>query len=227
MSAAPTGQPVLVDTGPLVAWFDRSDADHQRCRRFFSQASGPLISTWPVVTEVCHLVPTALAPRFLEWIQLGGLQLAEIPAAHTAASAGRCHGQLQQPRAWLAHGIGKAARARLVDLVPKTVPIWRLLGGGHRRRYGWLIWLLGHLVMRRVALAQAKAQLSALLDAVEAGEEVVITRRGLPVARVVREPSRPADGHDWPARLRSLHGDQPAPVGSAVALLRELREQEP
>jgi len=120
MSAAPTGQPVLVDTGPLVAWFDRSDADHQRCRRFFSQASGPLISTWPVVTEVCHLVPTALAPRFLEWIQLGGLQLAEIPAAHTAASAGRCHGQLQQPRAWLAHGIGKAARARLVDLVLKN-----------------------------------------------------------------------------------------------------------
>ncbi|MFM8275716.1 MAG: type II toxin-antitoxin system Phd/YefM family antitoxin [Cyanobium sp.] len=31
--------------------------------------------------------------------------------------------------------------------------------------------------MRRVGLAEAKAQLSALLDAVEAGEEVVITRR--------------------------------------------------
>ena len=81
--------------------------------------------------------------------------------------------------------------------------------------------------MRKVALAEAKAQLSALLDAVEAGEEVVITRRGFPVARVVREPSRPADGHDWPARLRRLHGDQPTLVGSAVALLRELREQAP
>jgi len=41
--------------------------------------------------------------------------------------------------------------------------------------------------MRRVALAEAKAQLSALLDAVEAGEEVVITRRGKAVARVLRE----------------------------------------
>ncbi|MFM9101544.1 MAG: type II toxin-antitoxin system Phd/YefM family antitoxin, partial [Cyanobium sp.] len=40
--------------------------------------------------------------------------------------------------------------------------------------------------MRTVGLAEAKAQLSALLDAVEAGEEVVITRRGQPVARVVR-----------------------------------------
>jgi prevent-host-death family protein len=36
-------------------------------------------------------------------------------------------------------------------------------------------------------LAQAKAQLSALLDAIEAGEEVVITRRGQPVARMVRD----------------------------------------
>jgi prevent-host-death family protein len=40
--------------------------------------------------------------------------------------------------------------------------------------------------MRSFGLAQAKAQLSALLDAVESGDEVVITRRGQPVA-LVRE----------------------------------------
>lgn len=39
-------------------------------------------------------------------------------------------------------------------------------------------WAVGQLVMRTVGLAEAKAQLSALLDAVQAGEEVVITRRG-------------------------------------------------
>ncbi|QCH14407.1 type II toxin-antitoxin system prevent-host-death family antitoxin [Synechococcus sp. CB0101] len=32
--------------------------------------------------------------------------------------------------------------------------------------------------MRRLTVAQAKAQLSALLDAVEHGEDVEITRRG-------------------------------------------------
>ena len=32
--------------------------------------------------------------------------------------------------------------------------------------------------MRSVGLAQAKAQTSALLDVVESGDEVVITRRG-------------------------------------------------
>ena len=81
--------------------------------------------------------------------------------------------------------------------------------------------------MRKVGLAEAKAQLSALLDAVEAGEEVVITRRGRPVARVVRErPAAPADT-GWVERLRELHRDQSPLQGSAVELLRELRDQEP
>ncbi len=41
--------------------------------------------------------------------------------------------------------------------------------------------------MRTVSLAEAKAQLSALLDAVEAGEEIVITRRGRAIARLKSE----------------------------------------
>ncbi|MFM7547378.1 MAG: type II toxin-antitoxin system Phd/YefM family antitoxin [Cyanobacteriota bacterium] len=81
--------------------------------------------------------------------------------------------------------------------------------------------------MRKVGLAEAKAQLSALLDAVEAGEEVVITRRGRPVARVVREKPAAPDASDWAERLRELHRDQPPLRGSAVVLLRELRDQEP
>jgi prevent-host-death family protein len=39
--------------------------------------------------------------------------------------------------------------------------------------------------MREVGAFEAKTRLSALLDLLEAGEEVVITRRGKPVARLV------------------------------------------
>jgi prevent-host-death family protein len=44
-----------------------------------------------------------------------------------------------------------------------------------------------------IVLAEAKAHLSQLLDRVEAGEELVITRRGKPIARVVpaRRPVLP------------------------------------
>jgi prevent-host-death family protein len=39
--------------------------------------------------------------------------------------------------------------------------------------------------MTRVGMHQAKTQLSQLVAAVEAGEEVVIERRGTPVARLI------------------------------------------
>ena len=38
--------------------------------------------------------------------------------------------------------------------------------------------------MKRVQIAEAKAHLSALVERVEAGEEIVITRRSKPVARL-------------------------------------------
>jgi prevent-host-death family protein len=46
------------------------------------------------------------------------------------------------------------------------------------------------LLMRKIGASEAKNKLGQLLDRVEAGEEVVITRRGRVVARLV--PPRPA-----------------------------------
>ena len=45
--------------------------------------------------------------------------------------------------------------------------------------------------MEQVQIAQAKAHLSALLDRVEAGEEIIIARRGRAIARLVPEPPQP------------------------------------
>jgi prevent-host-death family protein len=81
--------------------------------------------------------------------------------------------------------------------------------------------------MRSVNLAEAKAGLSALLDAVEAGEEEVVTRRGRSVARLIRESDNDAASGDWVERLRRFHAHQPGPAGSAVELLRVPRDQQP
>ena len=59
------------------------------------------------------------------------------------------------------------------------------------------------------------------------GRRLVITRRGRSVARLIRESGGEAGSGDWVARLRRLHAHQPGPAGSAVELLRELRDQEP
>ena len=60
--------------------------------------------------------------------------------------------------------------------------------------------------MGTVTLAEAKTHLSQLLEEIEAGEEIVITRRGIPIARLsaVESPKKPfrplADfRRRWPA----------------------------
>ena len=78
--------------------------------------------------------------------------------------------------------------------------------------------------MHAMSLAHAKAHLSELLNTVESGQEVVITRHGRPVARVV-----PANAvkHALPlARLAKLREQVPARKGSSADALRELRDAE-
>jgi predicted nucleic acid-binding protein len=123
----------LVDTGPLVGWFDRSDQDHLRCVRFFSGHQGVLVSTWPVLTEVCHLVPPQVAPRFLEWARLGGVQLLDLPAAALETIGGWMQQYADLPMdladaslLWVANQSGIR---RIVTLDHRDFGIYRLPGG--------------------------------------------------------------------------------------------------
>jgi prevent-host-death family protein len=50
--------------------------------------------------------------------------------------------------------------------------------------------------MQQVQIAEAKAHLSALLERVEAGEEIIIARRGKAVARLIPEPKAGRSGAD-------------------------------
>lgn len=76
--------------------------------------------------------------------------------------------------------------------------------------------------MGTVTLAEAKTHLSHLLDQVAAGEEVVITRRGHPVAKIspIVEGKRP---------VRSLAGfrrEMPARSEPSAALIRQMRNDD-
>lgn len=75
---------------------------------------------------------------------------------------------------------------------------------------------------RRVSVADAKAHLSALLRAVEDGEEVSITRRGRSIARLVPDPAprKPIDI----ALLRKLTDDMSYSSVSAIDIVREMRD---
>jgi len=75
---------ILIDAGPLIALFDKSDQYHTAAIDFLQNYSGGLLTTWPVVTETSHMLSfsTAVQIDFLKWIQRGGLQLAELDRSH-------------------------------------------------------------------------------------------------------------------------------------------------
>lgn len=76
--------------------------------------------------------------------------------------------------------------------------------------------------MNTCTVAEAKAHLSELLARVESGEELVITRRGLPVAHL--SPIKPAKRPpDWQA-IRAVRESMPAMKTSATDLVREMRD---
>jgi prevent-host-death family protein len=77
--------------------------------------------------------------------------------------------------------------------------------------------------MRQVTVAEAKAQLSSLLDAVESGQPVVITRRGKAIAELVpRHAVR-----DLLPQLQALRDSLPHQATSGVETLRALRDEDP
>lgn len=75
---------ILIDAGPLIALFDRGDKYHLRALRFIKEFKGSLWTTWPVITEVSHILDfsTKAQLSFLTWIERGGLNIVNLNKHH-------------------------------------------------------------------------------------------------------------------------------------------------
>lgn len=78
---------VVADSGPLLALFNRADRWHAAVVQWLeANPKASLLTTWPVLTEVCALLARRLgneaALDFLRWCQRGGVTL-DAPAADT------------------------------------------------------------------------------------------------------------------------------------------------
>ena len=71
---------VLIDSGPLIALFDKNDKYHKNVIHFLKSFDGTLVTTWAVMTEVSHMLDFNLNVQldFLKWVELGGLNIYDI-----------------------------------------------------------------------------------------------------------------------------------------------------
>ncbi len=60
--------------------FDKNDKYHHHSVDFIKRFNGKLLSTFPVLTEVCYLLDFSVKAQvdFLKWVKNGAIQLIEI-----------------------------------------------------------------------------------------------------------------------------------------------------
>ena len=76
---------ILVDTGPLVAILSPQDQQHESCVGTLRELPAPLLTCWPVITEVAWLLkPSPRAVQQLLGVIDGGF-LELVPLAGTEA----------------------------------------------------------------------------------------------------------------------------------------------
>lgn len=73
---------LILDTGPLYASLDRSDADHAACRALIESAREPLVIPAPVLVEVDYWIGQRLNPgalvALLADIEAGAYTVADL-----------------------------------------------------------------------------------------------------------------------------------------------------
>lgn len=70
----------LADTGALLAYLDRSDRWHERCRSCFGQLRLPLVTSTAVLTELFHLVGDSAREKSAAWgfVRSGALSILPV-----------------------------------------------------------------------------------------------------------------------------------------------------
>lgn len=78
---------VIADTGFWLALANRRDSYHHRAKDALAKIHAPLITTWPVMTETCHLLAHRLGQKsvllFLESFSQKAFHIFELKPEYT------------------------------------------------------------------------------------------------------------------------------------------------
>lgn len=71
---------IAIDTGPIVALFDKDDKYHRTCIEILKGIKEPLVTTWPVLTEAFYLLNFSwrVQDDLWEFIHRGGIRIEDL-----------------------------------------------------------------------------------------------------------------------------------------------------
>lgn len=124
---------LLLDTGPLVAYFDRRDAYHRRAVEFFREFDADFLTCWPVITEASHFLPLAKRVHLLRLVDAGVLEVADVrPGAGRIAALMEKYADIEPDLAdislvYLAEVVGVAE----IATIDEDFAVYRI--GGRKR----------------------------------------------------------------------------------------------
>lgn len=77
---------ILADTGFWLALANAADRHHARARAALARYRGPFVTTWPVMTETCHMLTSRLGTvaelAFLRSATLGAFDVFQLERTH-------------------------------------------------------------------------------------------------------------------------------------------------
>jgi predicted nucleic acid-binding protein len=86
---------IIADTGFWLALANVRDRHHERARSVLATLREPLMTTWPVLTETCHLLVSKLGPtssvRFIESGGRGAFDIFSLGQPHLSRVAELMH----------------------------------------------------------------------------------------------------------------------------------------
>lgn len=75
---------IAIDTGFFFALADRRDEHHRLAKLWIDSARDGWVTTWPVITETCHLLEDRISDSakidFMQEIMHGGIMIWDLPA---------------------------------------------------------------------------------------------------------------------------------------------------
>lgn len=82
---------IIADTGVWLALANRRDRFHLSAKQALEELQEPLITTWPVMTETCHLLLSRLGPtsqeRFIASFRGGAFNVFALEDSHVSRIA--------------------------------------------------------------------------------------------------------------------------------------------